>query len=156
MPRSKTKKQLFRDSHLIPFSEYRKYLPARAADFPPPNRIKDPDLLSAIHASFPICMACRAARCKIEVHHIIGGTKGRSDERTNLITLCHDCHDQVNTAAMPLGFILWLKWCSDGGSIDWVRLAILRRSFLPDLIPDEERHLKLQRERQQREEKRWL
>jgi len=80
---------------------------------------------------------------RLELHHVIGGTKGRSDERTNLIMLCRDCHEQVATAG--LGAILGMKWSIDRQGTDWVRLAVLRRSFLPDLIIDERRVAEVRR-----------
>ena len=70
----------------------------------------------------------------LECHHIIGGTKGRSDELTNLICLCRSCHQRLGPHSEEnLGTILFWKWATDRGTLSWVRLAILHRRFLPDL-----------------------
>ena len=121
----------------VPFSKYREHLPKSCHDFPDPERVKEPKLLERLHREWRYCMGCwrrRLASGRLELHHIVGGTKGRSDEACNLMMLCSDrCHPNVNTEAMPLGLLLVLRWYAERETTDWVRLAILRRSFLPDL-----------------------
>jgi hypothetical protein len=122
------------DGNDVAFNEYRQLLPRLASDFPLPNRVKDQDVLSAYRAEFDYCQVCGRSDLGIEVHHIIGGTKGRSDERTNLISLEPALHERVKTSELPQGLIMWCKWRIDPSGTDWVRLAILNRAFLPDLV----------------------
>lgn len=44
------------------------------------------------------CQICKGKHkdSKLEVHHIIFRSQGRSDEESNLITLCHTCHDKLH------------------------------------------------------------
>ncbi len=128
----------YNDCNGVPFGSYRELLPASASMFPRAGVIKDREALSEFHARFDRCWRCGVKRSHVwrglQCHHIFGGTKGRSDESTNFAMLCAACHELVNTQEFPLGRILFLKWMNDRGAVDWVRLAILRRCFLPDLI----------------------
>lgn len=135
----------FIDGQGISFAEYRDHLPKRAADFPPPERVKDPDALRQVHFVWDHCQVCgrgKADGVRLEAHHITAGTKGRSDERCNLICLCaggtDTCHENVKTPALPQAAILWAKWRTDRFGTDWVRLAVLSRHHLPDPAPARE------------------
>jgi len=135
----------FIDGQGVPFSRYRELLPKRARDFPKPERVKDDQVIMAYRWRWTHCQVCGQGQRDgviLDVHHIIGGTKGRSDEKTNLISLDRDCHDKANTLELPKGLILWCKWRTDRRSVSWVRLAILHRQFLPDLIIDTEQQQK--------------
>ena len=129
---------VFADSGGVPFDRYREMLPARAADFPPPCRITDPEVVLAYREQWTKCQVCGAhGRVILECHHIIGGTKGRSDEVGNLIVLDRRCHERLGPHSEEnLGTILFWKWATDRGTLSWVRLAILHRRFLPDLVVD--------------------
>lgn len=125
------------------FVGYRDTLPALASDFPHDKPTRDHVGLVAFRglhiAGF--CWACGRGYYhvnKLDLHHIVGGA-GRSDERTNFSMLCGGftpdaCHAKANTDELPMGFILYRKWQLDPDGTDWRRLAILRGSFLPDLI----------------------
>jgi len=132
----------FTDRHDIAFGDYRKHLPAKARDFPPPERIKSHAVMRQFHFLWDHCQVCgrgsRRLGVKLEAHHIIGGQQGRSDELCNLLMLCDDHHRDVKTRKLPQGLLIWCKWRTDRFNTDWVRLAILSRRFLPDLIIDRE------------------
>jgi len=128
----------------VSFKEYRDSLPARADDFGKAGIVKDPDLLAAMHKESTRCQRCGRSAAdqtaygesiRLELHHIIGGSRGRSDERTNLLMLCHVCHGTAGTNAFPLDEVLWCKWATAPDEIDWARLAVLFRRFLPDPVP---------------------
>ncbi len=128
------------DCNGIPFTEYRKHLPKLASDFPRPKRVKDAELLRYYHGEHDRCQVCGRMPywgVQLECHHITGGSKGRSDERTNIIMLCNGwqgCHNRVQSSVALFGDVLWWKWKSTPEEVDWVRLALLHGSFLPDLI----------------------
>lgn len=128
--------EVYLDSHEVSFADYPRSLPSRAADFPPPGILKSPRVLARVHAEAWGCYACGRWQVKLEAHHVCGGMKGRSDELTNLCPLCLDCHPWANTARLPKGRILFLMWKYSREYLDWVRLAVLNRQFLPDLLAD--------------------
>jgi hypothetical protein len=133
------------DAHGILFAEHHLWLPAKVSDWPQVWRVDDPVVCQTMHKMFQFCWACgnfykydcdRGYYNRREIHHITGGIKGRSDEMCNVSVLCTECHKNANTAKLPIGRILFLKWREDRQHCDWVRLALLARRFLPDLITD--------------------
>ena len=108
----------------------------RSADFPKAKTIRDKATLEQIGLDFPQCQACGGdgGVLGLHRHHIICGV-GRSDERTSLIMLCSDgglgCHTEAHGGRLSLANVLWLKWRDDSKNLDWMRLAILARRFLP-------------------------
>lgn len=122
----------------LSFAEAMASLPKSVHDWPPPERVKDRVLLQRMHEESQRCGVCGykpvvwSWLAPVELHHIVGGTQGRSDERTNLIPLCRRCHDNANTDALPFARILYHKWRTDPEHTDWRRLAILKRQFLPE------------------------
>ena len=139
--------ELYLDGDGVAFGQYRELLPARAADFPNPHRVKAPDVLEAFCRRWDHCMVCGKGGAKIwrlELHHLCHGTVGRCDSATNLIRLCGPsvntgtCHSDAHGGVLRLGTILWVKWRLDAASVSWVRLALLLGRFLPDLEPDDE------------------
>ncbi len=131
---------LYVDGKGIGFNHYREYLPERAADFPRPKRIRCKDTMSRFHQHWDFCFVSGVKRgafdVKLESHHLFAGTAGRSDEPCNLIMLDRKVHEQVKTEAVPLRLLLWCKWMHDKAGTDWVRMSVLRGSFLPDLLVD--------------------
>jgi hypothetical protein len=97
-----------------------------------------------MHLLFGECWSCGWPACAnfstelrtIELHHVFAGTVGRSDEFTNCAMLCSDCHRKVNTPELPTGRILYLCWKFNRQHLSWVRMALLARHHLPDLITD--------------------
>ncbi len=130
----------YTDSKGIGFNHYREHLPKRASDFPRRRAIRDRDVMTAFHQQWHCCFVTGVKRggfgVKLEAHHLFEGTAGRSDELCNLIMLDRQVHEQVKTTTVPLGLLLWCKWHHDRPNTDWVRMTVLRGSFLPDLIHD--------------------
>lgn len=143
------------DCNGIPFADYRRELPIQVFHFPKANIIKSPELLQELHNEWDCCQVCgrRAGLwtkwdagpqenwVSLHLHHVIGAA-GRSDERCNLLALCSEgpdqgCHAEAHGGKLPLGKILYHKWKADPDGIDWIRLAVLRGSFLPELIVEE-------------------
>ncbi len=131
----------FLDANGISFADYRHFLPLRTFHFPKMHCVKNAELLRELHELWDCCQVCGRkadSTTRLELHHIVGAA-GRSDERTNLIMLCSEgpdqgCHAEAHGGKLSLGNILWAKWYADRSNVDWVRLAVLRGSFLPDLI----------------------
>ena len=50
------------------------------------------------------CQCCKGKHkdSKLEVHHIIFRSQGGSDEKSNLITLCHTCHKNLHSGKVNL------------------------------------------------------
>jgi hypothetical protein len=42
------------------------------------------------------CQGCGLAGTRADVHHIVPVDAGRSDDPSNLITLCRDCHTKIH------------------------------------------------------------
>lgn len=137
-PTPAQKRERYADCKGVFFDQCRLWLPQRTAEWPQVTRVNDHTLLATIPRIR--CWRCRVEPIQhwlpIEVHHIVGGTKGRSDEWTNLIPLCQTCHGIANTKLFPLGQVLFKKWFCDRAHVDWVRLTLLRRQHLPDLITE--------------------
>lgn len=133
------------DCNGVAFEDYRTLLPGRVSDWPPADRIKNRCVLESFAVSWEHCQLCGATPPgtqfdRLHIHHIFGGTRGRSDESTNLIRLCSECHDRVQGNSTFLPVVLWAKWRTEKETwkptIDWVKLAILRRQHLPTPKPD--------------------
>lgn len=133
----------FEDRNGLPFAQAKLHLPQRASEWPGRESSKDPNLSRLLHAEMWRCSNpwCRnpawlerAPWCILELHHMIGGRGGRSDERTNILPLCRWCHQGPHQITDNLGFVLFLKWLQAGEEIDWLRLAVLHGRFLPDLL----------------------
>lgn len=95
------------------------------------------------------CQVCfrpwsRAGWRGFEVHHIIGGANGRSDEPCNCLLVCGRCHDQMSNGGgqyrdeetkellptITLAHVVWVKMQTP--SWDGERLQVLRHRRLPD------------------------
>jgi len=121
------------DASGLAFESLRATLPPRC-DWPKRSAVKDRRLLRLVHAEMSGCSACGAVD-HLELHHLVGGRGGRSDERTNLLPLCRACHVLVNTPALPFGRLLFLKWSVHPEEVLWERLTLLHGRWLPALIP---------------------
>ncbi len=60
-----------------------------------------------------------------QIHHICGGTKGRSDELANLFLACQKCHERIQSSRELLPEVLLAKFKNDRASVDWVRICLL-------------------------------
>lgn len=136
---AKRRRERYADSRGLPFDEYRLWLPERVSEWPRVKPVMDYEPLSLMHGLFDDeCWNCGSEAGwghNTEAHHIFGAAR-RSDELTNLAMLCRRCHENVNTPALPLGRILYLKWKADRWHLDWVRLATIAGKHLPDLITE--------------------
>lgn len=125
--------------------------------------IKDRDLLSSYAARHRRCEMCGASPDSfwpygLEIHHIVGGTRGRSDEVTNLIALCSCCHrvihgDRISwvpgvpsTGLRPRLFranALWVKQLD--GELDMDRLAEIAMGEMPQPEPPHEGYMEMRK-----------
>lgn len=48
------------------------------------------------------CQICGKKHTRLEVHHIVFRSQGGTDDETNLITLCEDCHAGVHSGKIAL------------------------------------------------------
>lgn len=137
--RNRRLKAEYADSTGLPFSEYRLWLPERVSEWRSVRPVDDPQVPRDFHDWWCTCWNCEEPpgyTTPVDFHHIMGGTKGRSDEYANGCMLCRKCHANANTAKLPMGRILALKHKRDRAHTNWVRLALLHRSHLPPLILD--------------------
>lgn len=81
------------------------------------------------------CQYCKGKHGdgKLEVHHIVFRSQGGSDEDSNLITLCHTCHNLLHKGEIKLN----LKGCKKNGlkyatQMNSIRKQLLR--YYPDAI----------------------
>ena len=57
---------------------------------------------AVLHRDNYTCQCCGKKNCKLEVHHIIFRSSGGTDDETNLITLCKECHKRVHKGIIVL------------------------------------------------------
>ncbi len=136
------------DGQDVAFSDHRKHLPELASDFPKPKLIRLPDIrmryldLLDQNEGFYFwdvrCQICGkelgAWGVRAELHHIVGGAR-RSDVWTNLIFLCNGstgCHQMVQHQQSMLRIVLAAKCLTDPEYTDWIAMALLRGSHLPE------------------------
>lgn len=55
-----------------------------------------------LHRDNYTCQICGKKHVRLEVHHIIFRSQGGTDDETNLITLCEDCHSGIHDGTMAL------------------------------------------------------
>lgn len=136
----------YADSTGLEFEDVRAYMEThfglRTADWPTAVRVDDPKVCVLMHGLFHQCWECQIGYSgaqwdrRIEAHHLCAGIKGRSDELTAIAMLCAKCH-RTGTKEVPLARCLYLKHKFDKQHLSWVRLSLLNKQFLPDLIADE-------------------
>lgn len=131
------------DGQGVAFADYRKHVPERASDFPRIKLVRLPNARAAyIHLLGPgwdaRCQMCGRELgrwgIRAELHHIMGGA-GRSDVPTNWTMLCDGgtgCHAMVKPQKSMLRIVLAAKCLTDREHTDWVELARLYGSHLPE------------------------
>ncbi len=139
----------FVDGRGVPFARYRELLPNLARNFPPANRVRDRDFGRRMYYDWQWCQVCGALGRRgaiLEIHHMFAGRHGKSDELCAVIMCCRECHERYGPQSEAnVGLLLFRKWATDAVHTDWVRSAILRRRFLPDLAVDWEGHRRYMR-----------
>lgn len=55
-----------------------------------------------LHRDNYTCQCCGTKNTRLEVHHIIYRTNGGSNDETNLITLCKECHTKVHKGVITI------------------------------------------------------
>ena len=65
------------------------------------------------------CRACSQSH-GLDVHHVIARSLGGTNDKSNLITLCRDCHASVH------GHVLVLRWHRHGEPAKTVRFIWVR------------------------------
>ena len=150
--RTKEERDQYRDRRGISFHHYHLWLPSSTHDWPSPPRRKDDDADAQgdFHRQFNNCWWCDRVQapswyvpdkrgfmtiCKLELHHLAEGSRGKAQERELFTMLCSDCHDKHDNPD-DLGRLLWLKWKMDPEWTDWTWLALRLRRFLPPLITE--------------------
>jgi hypothetical protein len=137
------KKERYLDANGVAFADYPSGLPASTHDWPKAMILKSPINLELCAGIWNHCQLCGrtppgSQLNRLHIHHIIHGSRGRSDGLTNLIRLCNDCHDWGHWSN-HLSVILWAKWRTERArpTISWISLAMLRRMHLPTPTPDQ-------------------
>lgn len=122
----------------VAFDEVRQHLPANVSDWPEIVRVINKpqvvrDYLAEMQREHRRCPLCPPHDRKpvAEVHHLVGGSRGRADERTNLVAICGGCHRDVQSDRRQYGRVWGAKWQQDAPNVDWIRLALLLGRF-PD------------------------
>lgn len=74
------------------------------------------------------CQYCKGKHkdSKLEVHHIVFRSQGGSDEESNLITLCHTCHNLLHKGEIKLN----LKGCKKNGLKYATQMNSIRKQLL--------------------------
>lgn len=118
----------FTDGRGVDFRDVRRLhlLPERVRDWPRVSRVQFAGL-RALYRSPGTCTICTKPLSygEAECHHLTGGTKGRSDERCNLIKLCRFCHDEVQSQRAAHQRVWLAKFQAEPWDCDWVRLILL-------------------------------
>lgn len=131
--RRKQARQGFQDGVGVNFSEVRLWLPPRVSDWPK-VRIVDCKENRGEYTDRLGCFYCE--RCvfgPMDVHHIVGGSRGRCDSLTNLMPVCRKCHEEIQSVPALLPHVLYQKWKHDRAHVSWVRLTLLAGRWLDDL-----------------------
>lgn len=114
-------KQRFQDGHGVYFDEV--WWLMSVMECVKIRRVTDPEIREH-YRGFGRCPLCRNLM-KMEPHHLTGGSKGRSDEHCNLIGICGDCHDRIQSQPSEYKRVWKAKWKTDRGHTDWLRLCLL-------------------------------
>lgn len=140
------KTEAYRDRRGIAFADRHLLLPARVDMWPKyPPRVKKDEagLQHDFHGEFGrwACWLCGIGPewspsgeqlIVLQLHHLAGGSRGRSHERELFTMLDARCHANITKA--DLGKLLWCKWKFDREWTDWEWLAVRHGHHLPALV----------------------
>lgn len=129
--KSKEAEAQFADGMGVYFCEARLWLPKRVSDWPRVRIVLSEDNRRVV-ADRQRCFYCEAWG-PVEVHHIIGGLRGRCDSLPNLFAICRPCHVAVQSDRAKFARVLYQKWKHDRAHVSWVRLTLLSGRYLDDL-----------------------
>jgi hypothetical protein len=77
----------------------------------PESRVRDPELLAAIHRRVRECFVCGAINVRLSIHHV--HKHPRSDVEENLVVVCGDgtsgCHGEIEHATLGARAVLVSK-----------------------------------------------
>lgn len=125
--RAKVARESFEDSRGVPFEDVLIVLGSNKALWPKAIRVTHADsieVLSEYRWLAKPCPLCRRIK-HLEPHHLIGGSAGRSNEHANLIAICRECHDEVQSDSRHTPRVWRAKWEFDRWHTDWCRLCCL-------------------------------
>jgi hypothetical protein len=116
----------------VAFDEVRQHLPANVSEWPEVVRVLNkPQVVRGYlaemqreHRRCPLCPP-HDRKPVAEVHHLTGGSRGRADERTNLLAVCAGCHREVQSQVSEYQRVWFAKWLQDAPNVDWIRLVLL-------------------------------
>jgi len=125
-----TATERYKDSHGVYWDEVRTLLPASVSQWERVRPVPKSEACSIMHKLYRTCFLCNTEKYwpPLQAHHILGGSK-KSDELCNLVILCRDCHQRVQSAPDELPRVLKAKWRHDRAHCDWRRLTLLNRSW---------------------------
>lgn len=135
----KASKEFFEDGLGVRFHETRLWLPSRVSDWPKVRIVNNKRAREVLlrhqlyECGCPWCSLCESYAEQMDGHHIFGGSRGRSDELTNLLIVCRQCHERIQSDPTTLPEVLHAKWEHDRESVSWVRLTLLAGRWLDDL-----------------------
>ncbi len=125
--RAKVARERYEDSRGVPFDKVALVLGSDKSLWPKAQRVTHSDSLKVLGLYRWLakpCPLCRRVR-NLEPHHLIGGSAGRSNEHANLIAICRECHDEVQSDSRHTARVWRAKWECDRWHTDWCRLCCL-------------------------------
>lgn len=117
-------KERYADCHGICFDEIRMHLPDRVSAWPQYAIVDSNSFLELYRWFCRPCYLCRRYR-QLEPHHLVGGSRGRSDDPCNLIAVCRECHNEVQSSVDDYQRCWRAKWEYDRDHCDWRSLVVL-------------------------------
>lgn len=119
----------------VPFDAVRKHLPSSNKDWPAIVRVLNKPALRTKYLAFVreqggLCPLCRDEPVS-EVHHLVGGSRGRADERCNLLGIGHRCHREIQSVVSEYRRCWRAKLEQDPDGCDFIRLVLLL-GYWPD------------------------
>ncbi len=125
----KRARERFQDGHGVYFDEVPLLLPGKVSDWHKVRIVDDAHVLNWFRDD--ACLLCGICNGALDPHHLIGGSRGRSDELCNVVGLCRNCHGTIQSDPAQTPLILRRQWKCYREWTDWVRLTLLRGSHWP-------------------------
>jgi hypothetical protein len=123
-------RERYADGFGIYFDELRLHLPDSPKDWPKPRIVDDADGRQEYRFTRGLwCVYCDDPAQ--DLHHLVGGSRGRCDSWANLLPLCRVCHERIQSVPSENPELLRMKCRHDKPCTSWVRLTLLRGSWWP-------------------------